>query len=95
MTACIHASQTCATVRKNFNEESGHDVPLDTYRTDHLKHRLLQHFGDSLIFFRSSKRMTGQDLVMTESVTKRFLLEHAADMQLRPFMVKRMILLME
>ena len=59
----------------NFNEESGHDIPLETYRTDHLKHRLLKHFGDRLVFFRSSNRK----LVMTESVTKCVLLEHAAE----------------
>ena len=59
--------------------KTGHDVPFDTYRTDHLKHRLLKHFGDRLVFFRSSKRVTDPELVMTESVTKRVLFEHTTE----------------
>ena len=69
----------CKQFVNNFNEESDHDVPLDTHRTDHLKHRLLKHFGDRLVFVRSYKRVTDPELVMAESVTKRVLLEHAAE----------------
>ena len=58
-------------------EEEG--VALDSYRTYRLKHRLREHFKESLAFFRSSTRITDPEMVIATAVPQSVLLHHTAE----------------
>ena len=58
-------------------EEEG--VALDSYRRYRLKHRLREHFKESLAFFRSSTRITDPEMVIATAVPQSVLLHHTAE----------------
>ena len=60
-------------------------MAVESYRPDHLKLRLKKQFGNSLVFIRSSKRVTDPEMVTAKEVPQCVLLKHAAE-NLRPML---------
>ena len=54
-------------------------ISLESYWPHHMKHLLLQYFGDRLLFFRNKKNVAEPEVVAASTVPKLVLLEHTTE----------------